>query len=176
MTGEGYEALREHLRRECALLVRLLHRQSARDWTRSCPPFQDRAALASHVAEVLAAAGLAAERAGARGGAGPGVHAWPSVPAYALPDAVAVCAHDLLDALDALPDDAAVEGAARVTTARHLAASVLAEVLLHRHDLDGAAPGPQASAAVLTALDEPFDGAPRRAVLVVAAARCRVGR
>ncbi len=168
-----------------------------------------RAALAMHVAQVLAAAGVAAEvaspstgdaanppvagsastslspEAGTRAAVGH-LHArgWPSVPVHALPDAVAVCANDLAAALARLPSGAVVDGIPGAPSAEQLAASMLAEVLLHRCDLDGAEPGPQASAVALAVLspshgvdpDQVHDIAPRRAVLALAATRCPVTR
>lgn len=182
MTDEQYAELVGLLDREITGLVRRLRSWSPRAWRAAAGVFADRAALALHVAAALAAAGAVVEAAtGPSGGAG-GARPFPDLPAHALADAVTVTGHDLVTALRAAPAGLAVAmpGAPALAlampagstvgtagTAGTVAAALLGEVLLHRHDADGSAPGRTAAAAVLAALGGDD-------LLAGAAARCPV--
>jgi hypothetical protein len=132
----------EVLERELDLLVRRLRGFTPARYGAAAPPFPTRADAAWHLAQRLVELAGTPERI-------------PELPVAALPDVLTVVGRDLLETD---PDPA--------TTAR-----ALAEVLLHRYDVDGAPPGPHASAQALRVLDP--DAAPvPQALLVAARRRC----
>lgn len=128
------------LDREARLLVARVRDWSAARWGAAAPPFATRADAAHHLAARLADFAHVVE-----GGASP-----PPLPRLGsdlvLPDQLAVTALDLRRAL--LTAAGGPEGPA----GRRVAAAALAELLLHRRDLDGAGPLPDSTAAVLAAL------------------------
>lgn len=133
--GAAREDLRGVLSRELDLLVERLRPWTTTRWAAAVEPWGgadrplgSRADVGHHLAVALAAPALAVLAAAGRAPAGVEVPRLPH--ATALPDQVAVLGQELLDAVD---DPEVLRRA-------------LAEVLLHRADLDGAAPGPQASA------------------------------
>lgn len=164
------------LERELELVVRRLRGFTPVRYAAPAAPFPTRADAAYHLAEVLADAEpavlsvLAVLAVLAAVGAAAGPTRRPALPRLgdmALADQVAVLGHDLVRALRATragPGRPASEQA-------HVVALLLAEVLLHRHDLDGAAPAADAARLVLDVLDPSVPGTPAR-LLVVAAARC----
>lgn len=130
------------LERETSLLVDRLRTFTTTRFAAAAPPFATKAAVVRHLAQQLVAA------AGVR-------RTLPALPVAALPDMLAVVAHDLLDTEPTEP----------------VAAGLLAEVLLHRYELDGSAPGRRASAAVLRTLEPGNEAAPDR-LLAAARRRC----
>lgn len=163
--------LRRLLDRETALVVRRLRGFTAARYAAAAPPFASRAAVARHLAEALTVAGQGVESAAA-----PEPPRWrrlPDLPVLALADMVAVTGQDLVRALE--PPPPAVWTPEGRRTAAEVAASLLAEVLLHRRDLDGSPPGAEAAAAVLAVLEPARPGTPRE-LLAAAAARCAAYR
>jgi hypothetical protein len=145
VTGEEYDSIVALLERELDGLVRRLRGWSPRGWRPAAGPLGDRSDVAHHVACVLALIGQGAEEAGSAG-----VPEWrepPRLPVHALADAVTVTGDDAVRALRVVGAETPVWSPAGREAAWSLAQRALGEVLLHRHDLDGAAPGPQASAA-----------------------------
>lgn len=130
------------LEREIDLLVaRLRHFTPAR-YAAPAPPFGTRADAAWHLAgQLVAAAGVD--------------RPLPPLPVMALADVIAVTGNELLLSAPEPP----------------IVAAVLAEVLLHRYELDGSLPGPRAAAAVLPLLD-PAVPADREQLLPAARRRC----
>jgi hypothetical protein len=148
VTAGEHDAIVALLERELDGLVRRLRGWSPRGWRPAAGPVGSRSDAAHHVACVLAVVGQGVEEAGRAG-----VPQWrepPRLPVHALADAVTVTGHDAVHALRAVGADTPVWSPAGRVAARSLAQWALGEVLLHRHDLDGAAPGPQASAAAGT--------------------------
>lgn len=149
------------LERETGLLVARLRVFTPARYAATAAPFPSRADAARHLAGRLATAGLQVEAA-----ADPSdPPELPELPDLALADQIAVTGHDLVAALRATPPDRPVTG----RTAAAVAADLLAEVLLHRHDVDGAAPGRRVAAAVLSVL---APGTTPDRFLAVARSRC----
>ncbi len=140
--------LRRLLDREAGLVVRRLREFTESRYAAAAPPLESRAAVARHLAQVLAVAAQGTESAGAA--EEPDWRVLPELPVLALADAVALTANDLLDALASPPESAWTPDGRRPVSM--LAAGMLAEVLLHRRDLDGSAPGAEATAAALDVL------------------------
>lgn len=132
----------ELLGRELDLLVARLRDFSPARYGAPAPPFASRAGAMWHLARYLVSA-TGVERP------------LPVLPDMALADVVAVVGHDLCLSE---PDEAA-------------AAAALAEVLLHRYEIDGSVPGRRAFRAVLDALDPTGSESPRQ-LLRVARLRC----
>lgn len=102
---------------------------------------------------------------------------WRSLPRLdtdlVVPDQIAVTAADLLAALvSAGAGDVWHPDGSRVT-GLEIAVGCLAELQLHRHDLDGSPPLRDIAAAVLPVLD-PGGPVTPAALLIVASARCRL--
>lgn len=162
--------LRRLLDREASLVVRRLRGFTERRLATAAPPLESRAEVARHLAQTLAEAaqGVAAtvEDEAPTWRLLPGL---PELPVLALADAVAVTANDLVEALASPPSSAwTPEGR---QPAVEVAAAMLAEVLLHRRDLDGAPPGAEAAEAVLAVL-APGKAPGPRALLAEAERRC----
>jgi len=154
------EALRRLLEREAAQLVRRLTGFTEARYAAAAPPFGSRAEVVRHLAGLLAQAGSDDQ---------PAWRALPDLPALSLADAVAVTAHDLVTALE-LPGPAVWTPAGRRSPAE-VCAGMLAEVVLHRRDIDGSRPGSETAGAVLEVLAPASPRSPA-AVLAVAAERC----
>lgn len=169
--SEQATAVRRLLDREAALLVRRLRGFSEGRYAAAAPPFPSRAEVARHLAGALAVAGQGVECA--RGSQEPHWRALPDLPVLALADAVAVTANDLAAALE-LADPVVWTPAGRRSVAE-VAAGALAEVLLHRRDLDGSEPGQESAGAVLQVLAPDRERSPRMA-LAIAADRCAAYR
>lgn len=136
--------LAELLDHELTLLVTRLRDFSPTRYAAPTPPFPSRAAALRHLTVYLVrAAGVDRQL--------------PTLSDMALADIVAVTGHDLC--------------ATELTEAG--AAAALAEVLLHRYDVDASLPGRPAAEAVLRVLDPAAEPSPRQ-VLVAARARCSV--
>ena len=161
------EALRRLLEREAAQLVRRLTGFTEARYAAAAPPFGSRAEVVRHLAGLLAEAGQGVEQAGSDDQ--PAWRALPDLPALSLADAVAVTAHDLVTALE-LPGPAVWTPAGRRSPAE-VCAGMLAEVVLHRRDIDGSRPGSETAGAVLEVLAPASPRSPA-AVLAVAAERC----
>ena len=134
----GLTALAGQLNRELRSLVERVRHFSAARWAAAAPPFPSRAEVAFHLAQVLAAASLAA--------AGMPARVLPRLDDTVLPDQLAVTGDGLLDALAQSP--AAIHWRGSPQPPDDVAAAVLAEVLLHRIDLDGSPPPAPALAAL----------------------------
>ncbi len=127
--SETADALRRELR---GLRARL--REAPPQWfTAAAPPFATREDVAFHVVQEIARESFASAHPGRR------TPVVPRLPALSLADQFEVVTDELLCAL---PDDSAVAG------------PLLAEILLHRWQLDGSAPGPLSSAAAAAATGE----------------------
>jgi hypothetical protein len=127
---------------ELSLLVARLRDFSPTRYAAPATPFPSRAAALWHLAGYfVAAAGI--ERP------------LPVLPAMTLADVLAVVGHDLCTSRPAEP----------------LAAAALAEVLLHRYEVDGSLPGARAAAAVLEVLAPTVAASPRQ-LLRAARLRC----
>lgn len=120
----GLTALAGQLTRELRSLVERVRHFSAARWAAAAPPFPSRAEVAFHLAQVLAAASLAA--------AGMPARVLPRLDGTVLPDQLAVTGDGLLDALAQSP--AAIHWRGSPQPPDDVAAAVLAEVLLHRTD------------------------------------------
>lgn len=129
-------------------MVRRLRGFTESRYAAAAAPLNSRAEVARHLAQVLAVAGQGIESADAAGQ--PSWRPLPDLPVLALADVVAVTANDLLGALESPPVSAWTPAGRRSVV--EVAAVVLAEVLLHRRDLDGSAPGAEAAAACLAVL------------------------
>jgi len=130
-------------------------------WTGPAGPFASRAAAAHHLAEQLATAAWQLEPAADRAlPAPPPLPLLPDEPAVV--DQLAVTADDLGRALD---------GAGSGRSDAAVAVGALAEVVLHRYDLDGSLPGRRAARA-LRLLDEGMAVAEPDRLLELARARC----
>lgn len=130
------------LSHELGLIVGRLRGFSPTRYAAPAPPFPSRAAAMWHLAQYLVdATGVEARL--------------PVLPDLALADVVAVTGHDLCSA--ELSDAGA--------------AAALAEVLLHRYEIDGSLPGRRASALVLGVLG-PDVPATANQLLVLARLRC----
>lgn len=140
--------LRRLLGAESELLVRRLRGYTAARYAAAAAPFDSRAGVARHLLEGLALAGQGVEAAAAA--TEPAWRAVPDLPVLALGDATAVMAHDLVAALASRPAAAWTRGRRRPSL--ELAAQTLAEVLLHRRDLDGSTPGTEAASAAMAVL------------------------
>jgi len=169
--SEQVTELRRLLDREAALVVRRLRGFTEARYAAAAPPFDSRAAAARHLGEVLAVAGQGVESATAA--EAPRWRQLPDLPALALADAVAVTANDLLSALQ-LPAESVWTPTGR-RPAAVVAAGALAEVLLHRRDLDGSPPGAEAAAAALAVLAPAHPPGPRP-LLAEAQRRCAAYR
>ena len=164
------EPLLDVFAREARLVVSRLREFSVARYAVAAPPFASKAAAAHHLAERLA---LAAQGIEERTATTP--PQWRQLPRLADPvlaDQVAVTGHDLALAAAAAEaaDPAWVPDRARMPVAA-VVAGALAEVLLHRYDLDGLLPGPRGAAAALAELAPGTPPSPQR-LLVVARARC----
>lgn len=149
------------LGRELGLLVGRLRGYPAGALAAAAGPFGSRAEAAHHLAGRVAAGTRAL-------GAGPPEGTvLPRLADLAAADQLAVLAGEL----DAALRTARPPREPAAAAPEDLAAGLLAEVLLHRSDVDGAAPGPVASALVLAVLAPGEDGG-ARAVLALARARC----
>ncbi|GAC1323564.1 MAG: hypothetical protein NVSMB13_03630 [Mycobacteriales bacterium] len=157
--GSAVEELVGLLRHELTGLLDRLAAWPARRWAGVAGPFASRAEAARHLADGLAAASWRLESAP--------VDQRPPVPDLGadavVVDQLAVTADDL---------DRALRDPDRLTgsAAGPIAAHALAEVVLHRHDLDGIRPTSRVALAVLGVL---VPGEPRSepVVEVLAAAR-----
>jgi hypothetical protein len=153
--------LRRLLDREAGLLVRRLRGFTEARYAAEAPPFASRAAVARHLAQALASTAQDIESAGSN--EEPSGRRLPALPPLALADAVAVTANDLVAALEpTLTMSVAVDA---------VAAGALAEVLLHRRDLDGSPPGWESAAAALEVLTPGAVASPRL-LLIEAQHRC----
>lgn len=161
------EALRRLLEREAALLVRRLTGLTEARYAAAAPPFGSRSEVVRHLAGLLAEAGQGIEQAGSEDE--PTWRALPDLPALSLADAVAVTAYDLVTALESPGSSVWTVGGRRPPA--ELCADMLAEVVLHRRDIDGSRPGPETADAVLEVLAPASPRSPA-AVLAVAAERC----
>lgn len=159
--------LRRLLDREAGLVVRRLRGFTESRYAAAAPPLDSRAAVARHLAQVLAVAAQGIESSEAA--VPPDWRELPELPVLALADAVAVTANDLGNALQSPPESAWTPAGRRPVA--ELAAEMLAEVLLHRWDLDGSAPGAEAAAASLAVL-VPGQPADAGVLLVQAQLRC----
>jgi hypothetical protein len=112
-------------------------------WATPAAPFATRADTAFHLAAVVAGAALAVE--------GQPFRSLPRLDPVVTPDQIDVVGRDLTTAL-ADPREP-VDWCGRRWDAAGLTAAVLAEVLLHRTDLDGSPP-PPAALAVLRAVPD----------------------
>lgn len=134
--------MNELLEREIHLLVARLRHFTAARYAAPAPPFGTRADAIRHLAgQLVAAAGVP--------------YPLPALPDMALADVIAVTGGDLL----------------ATRPSERTAAAALAEVLLHRYELDGSLPGPRAAAAILPLLD-PTVPADREHLLPVARRSC----
>ena len=129
--------LPELLAHELNLLVTRLRDFSPARYAAPAPPFASRAAALRHLAGYLVvAAGIDRQL--------------PALPDMALADVIAVTGHDLCAAA---PTEA-------------VAAAALAEVLLHRYEVDGSLPGRRAAASVLRVLEPSVTPSPSRLLRV----------
>lgn len=134
--------LPELLDHELTLLVARLRDFSPTRYAAPAPPFPTRAAAMWHLAgQLVRAAGQN--------------RSLPALPDMALADVLAVTGHELC---------------ATALTERS-AAAALAEVLLHRYEVDSSLPGGRTAAAVLGELAPDVESTPRR-LLPVARAHC----
>ncbi len=136
----------EVLDRELTLLVARLRDFSPTRYAAPAPPFPSRAAALWHLAGFLVRAAWVDRQL-------------PRLPDMALADVVAITGHDLC-AMELTERDAA---------------EALAEVLLHRYEVDSSLPGRRAAEAALRVLEPGVEPSPRR-VLVAARARCSAYR
>lgn len=133
---------RELLARELDLLVARLRDFSPTRYAAPAPPFPTRAGAMWHLAGFLvSAAGVD--------------QPLPALPDMALGDVIAVVGHELCIAAPGEP----------------AAAAALAEVLLHRYEIDSSLPGQRAAQGVLRVLEPTGADSPRQ-LLRVARLRC----
>jgi hypothetical protein len=136
------------LAREVRALVARLRGFSVTRFASAAPPFATRGDAAHHLVTSLAAAAATAE--------GVPVRPVPRLGDFTLADQLAVVGTDLVAALSARSDPA-------------LAAGALGELVLHRRDIDGFAPGQEAVGLLAQAWGcRPVAGE----VLLTATARC----
>ncbi len=158
------------LDREGALLADRLRRVGPGWYAAAAWPFPNRAAAVHHLAATLAVTAQGLEAADAV--AEPRWRPFPRVPTTVLADALAVAVGDVLAA--AAGSAAPLTGRSvwrpggRVPAETTFAASV-AELLLHRSDLDGAPPPRRLAAAALAVLEP---GQPAERFVPLARSRC----
>lgn len=134
------------LDRESSSLVERLHGFTPARYRAAAPPFESRAAAAYHLlVELARLSGAPAQP--------------PRLHDLALADQLAVVTHDLVTSN---PSDRVV-------------AAALAEIALHRRDLDGSAPIPDVAAEVVPVLDTAADATPA-GLLLLATTSCSAYR